>query len=70
MSTIIELSGVSKSYGGVRANTDVSQTVEKGAITGVKKDLDRVEHEIETAYRRWEELEAMKLQANPQDRHI
>ena len=43
---------------------------EKGAITGVKKDLDRVEHEIETAYRRWEELEAMKLQANPQDRHI
>ena len=43
---------------------------EKGAITGIKKDLDRVEHEIETAYRRWEELEAMKLQANPQDRHI
>jgi ATP-binding cassette subfamily F protein uup len=33
---------------------------EKGAIAGVKKDLDRVEHEIETAYRRWEELEAMK----------
>ena len=30
---------------------------EKDEITGVKADLDRVEREIETAYRRWEELE-------------
>ena len=30
---------------------------EKGEIAGVKSDLDRVEGEIETAYRRWEELE-------------
>ena len=35
---------------------------EKDEITGVKSDLDRVEREIETAYRRWEELEAMKSQ--------
>ena len=35
MSTIIELSGVSKSFGGVHANADVSMTVEKGAITGL-----------------------------------
>jgi ATP-binding cassette subfamily F protein uup len=32
---------------------------EKDHIAGVKADLDRVEREIETAYRRWEELEAM-----------
>ena len=37
---------------------------EKGEIAGVKADLDRVEGEIETAYRRWEELEAMKSQAD------
>jgi len=30
---------------------------EKDEIAGVKADLDRVEREIETAYRRWEELE-------------
>jgi ATP-binding cassette subfamily F protein uup len=35
---------------------------EKGEIAGVKSDLDRVEGEIETAYRRWEELETMKSQ--------
>ncbi len=35
MSTIIELSGVSKSFGGVHANADVSMSVEKGAITGL-----------------------------------
>jgi ATP-binding cassette subfamily F protein uup len=35
---------------------------EKDAIAGVKSDLDRVEREIETAYRRWEELETMKSQ--------
>lgn len=34
----------------------------KGEIAGVKSDLDRVELEIETAYRRWEELETMKSQ--------
>jgi len=32
---------------------------EKDEIAGVKSDLDRVEREIETAYRRWEELETM-----------
>ena len=35
MSQIIEVSGVSKSYGGVRANTDISLTVEQGGITGL-----------------------------------
>jgi len=35
---------------------------EKDGIAGVKSDLDRVEREIETAYRRWEELETMKSQ--------
>lgn len=35
MSKIIEVSGVSKSYGGVKANTDISMTVEKGGITGL-----------------------------------
>ena len=31
---------------------------DKDEIAGTKKKLDRIEHEIETAYRRWEELEA------------
>lgn len=35
MNTIIEVRGVSKSYGGVQANSDVSMTVEKGGITGL-----------------------------------
>jgi ATP-binding cassette subfamily F protein uup len=35
---------------------------EKDEIAGVKSQLDRVEREIESAYRRWEELEAMKSQ--------
>jgi ATP-binding cassette subfamily F protein uup len=35
---------------------------EKEEIAGVKADLDRVEGEIETAYRRWEELETIKSQ--------
>ena len=34
----------------------------KGEIAGVKSDLDRVEQEIETSYRRWEELETIKSQ--------
>jgi branched-chain amino acid transport system ATP-binding protein len=33
--TIIELHNVSKSYGGVVANRDVSLTVERGSITGL-----------------------------------
>jgi ATP-binding cassette subfamily F protein uup len=37
---------------------------EKEEIAGVKADLERVEGEIETAYRRWEELEAIKSQAD------
>ncbi len=32
---IIEIEGVSKSFGGVHANTDISLTVEKGKITGL-----------------------------------
>ena len=35
MSMIIDVSSVSKSYGGVKANTDISLTVEKGGITGL-----------------------------------
>lgn len=35
MSSIIEVAGVSKSYGGVKANTDISLTVEQGGITGL-----------------------------------
>jgi len=35
---------------------------EKDEIAGVKSDFDRVAGEIETAYRRWEELEAIKSQ--------
>jgi len=33
--SIIEVTGVSKSYGGVKANDKVSMTVEKGKITGL-----------------------------------
>ncbi|MBW2584335.1 MAG: ABC transporter ATP-binding protein, partial [Deltaproteobacteria bacterium] len=35
---------------------------EKEEIVELKSDLDRVERDIETAYRRWEELETMKSQ--------
>ena len=35
MNAIIECSGVSKSFGGVKANTDISLTVQKGGITGL-----------------------------------
>jgi len=35
MSTIIEVTDVSKAYGGVIANKDISMTVEKGGITGL-----------------------------------
>ncbi len=35
MSTIIEVSNVSKSYGGVKANSNVSMSVEQGGITGL-----------------------------------
>ena len=37
---------------------------EKGEIARVKSNLDRVESEIEIAYRRWEELEKMQSQEN------
>ena len=33
MSAIIEVSGVSKAFGGVKANVDISMQVEKGSIT-------------------------------------
>ena len=32
---ILELTNVSKTYGGVRANTNVSLTVPRGSITGL-----------------------------------
>ncbi|MEM0922225.1 MAG: ABC transporter ATP-binding protein [Pseudomonadota bacterium] len=35
MNSIIEVQEVSKSYGGVKANTDISITVEEGGITGL-----------------------------------
>ena len=35
MSAIIDVSGVSKAYGGVLANTDISMQVQKGGITGL-----------------------------------
>lgn len=35
MSTIIDVKGVSKSFGGVLANSEVSMQVEKGGITGL-----------------------------------
>ncbi|MBY8974467.1 ABC transporter ATP-binding protein [Rhodobacteraceae bacterium NNCM2] len=35
MTNIIEVSGVSKSYGGVRANTNISVEVKAGGITGL-----------------------------------
>ena len=35
MTKIIDVQGVSKSYGGVQANTDISLQVQKGGITGL-----------------------------------
>ena len=35
MKDIIEVSNVSKSYGGVKANVDISMVVKKGSITGI-----------------------------------
>ena len=32
---IIAVDNVSKSYGGVKANVDISMTVERGSITGI-----------------------------------
>ena len=37
---------------------------EKEVISRVKLDFNRVEREIETAYRRWEELEEVKSQGD------
>lgn len=37
---------------------------EQGEVSRIKSDLERVEREIETAYRRWEELEAMAPKEN------
>jgi ATP-binding cassette subfamily F protein uup len=37
---------------------------DKEEIAGVKANLDRIESEIETAYRRWEELEAVQSQTD------
>jgi len=38
---------------------------EKDEIAGIRSDLDRVEREIETAYRRWEELDTMQSPEGP-----
>ena len=35
MTSILDVTNVSKSYGGVSANTDISLSVKKGAITGL-----------------------------------
>ena len=35
MPDIIEVSKVSKAYGGVKANIDISMTVKEGSITGI-----------------------------------
>lgn len=35
MTSILDVTNVSKSYGGVAANTDISLSVKKGAITGL-----------------------------------
>ena len=35
MTDIIKVNNVSKSYGGVKANVDISMTVKKGSITGI-----------------------------------
>ena len=35
MTNIIKVSNVSKSYGGVKANVDISMTVKQGSITGI-----------------------------------
>ena len=35
MTDIINVNNVSKSYGGVKANVDISMTVKKGSITGI-----------------------------------
>ena len=35
MSEIIKVENVSKSFGGVKANIDISLTVKKGSITGI-----------------------------------
>jgi ATP-binding cassette subfamily F protein uup len=37
----------------------------KDEIVRIKSDLDRVEHEIEAAYRRWEELETLQSEERP-----
>ena len=35
MTNMIEVSNVSKSFGGVNANVDISMTVKQGSITGI-----------------------------------
>ena len=35
MTNMIEVSNVSKSFGGVKANVDISMTVKQGSITGI-----------------------------------
>ena len=35
MSNIIDVKNVSKSYGGVKANVDISMSVKEGSITGI-----------------------------------
>ena len=40
--TILEVNNVSKSFGGVKANVDISMSVEKGKIVGLIGPMDQV----------------------------
>ena len=39
--TILEVNNVSKSFGGVKANVDISMSVEKGKIVGLIGQMDQ-----------------------------
>ena len=47
MTEIIEVRGVSKSYGGVVANKDISIDVKKGGITGLIGPTFRQDHAVQ-----------------------
>ena len=51
-------------FGSLAIPTKSNSEKEREKIAGVKSDLNRVEREIETAYRRWEELETMTSQGD------
>ena len=39
--SILEVNNVSKSFGGVKANVDISMSVEKGKIVGLLVQMDQ-----------------------------